>query len=385
MFVNWLLLFWTACAAVWWLLSLRLVRRPARQPSFPATSPHGAGITVFKPLPPLRRPEEQEALGRAVASFSEQLGPDDELLLGVDARDEPAWRTWSERNNVFQPGEKIRWILRPGAAPVRHANPKLDWQHFLAPHARNEFWLWSDADITAPAGYLDTVRNELTAETGLVTNAYLVKKIGTMSQMLDALFVNAEFFPGVQLLARKKTGTLGLGAGLLFRKRDFEKRIDWDDFGAHLADDFYLGRELAPSRVGATVLETFPSGTGWKNAVLHYYRWQKTVRWSEPRGFAGQLAILPLLPWLCAWALHPGTLCFAWGAAGVIVCETMWAVLLLRSLRCSVHAAAWPGIPCWSVIRVAVWIACWLPLPVSWRGVFWWSGLKKNGNKEPTA
>jgi len=43
----------------------------------------------------------------------------------------------------------------------------------------------------------------------------------------------------------------------------------------------------------------------WRDAIEHYFRWKKTVRWCQPAGFAGLIIIQPMLGWLVAVLLHP--------------------------------------------------------------------------------
>ena len=72
--------------------------------------------------------------------------------------------------------------------------------------------------------------------------------------------------------------------------------------GASLADDHELGRRPAPVIISRVVTETCALETQLGPALRHVYRWQKTIRWCRPGGFAALVAILPpcWLGGLCA-------------------------------------------------------------------------------------
>ena len=207
----------------------------------------------------------------------------------------------------------------------------------------------------------------------MVTSPYVVDRVDRAADMLDALFVNLEFYPGVELLGRMNRLGGGFGAGMLFRAQRFRERIDWDELGSHLAEDFFLGSRLAPVRLGSTRLATAPSSRDWRGAVLHYLRWQKTNRWSQPAGFAAQVIVMPLLGWL-GWLLIEPTASLAWLGTGIVVGTDSLAALVIGTLIGCRGALrhAWV-LPLWSVLRAGGWLACWLPWPVVWRGRRWWS------------
>ena len=109
------------------------------------------------------------------------------------------------------------------------ANPKIAWQKILARQAEGELWLWSDADIVAPSGFLQSARLEY-ARSGaaMMTFPYVVREIPSPPALLEALFVNVEFYPGVLLLAPTRAGRFRAGRG----------------------DAFSAGRFFAPGRLG---------------------------------------------------------------------------------------------------------------------------------------
>jgi len=129
----------------------------------------------------------------------------------------------------------------------------------------------------------------------LLTFPYVIRTLPHHSAILDALFVNAEFYPGVLLLRKFGPVDFGLGAAMLFSRDSFLSKVDWEDLGSALADDFMLGQIMQPIRLGSITLETVADVTNWPTAFGHYFRWKKTVFWCRPIGFAAQVLVMPLL------------------------------------------------------------------------------------------
>jgi ceramide glucosyltransferase len=167
--------------------------------------------------------------------------------------------------------------------------------------------------------------------------------------------------------------SFGLGSGMLFEADEFKRRVDWDLIGTSLAEDFHMGKALQPVRLGSVELETVPSSSSWRNSLLHYLRWEKTIRWCRPGAFAAQLVVLPLLGWLAAVAMDPSRP-FAWlGLATVLAVEAVAAVTICGLIGCRVRWGSLYAVPLWSLVRALSWVACWFPWPIVWRGRKWWS------------
>jgi ceramide glucosyltransferase len=227
--------------------------------------------------------------------------------------------------------------------------------------------MWSDSDIVAPPGLIDTMRRELAdGQAGMVTCPYVVRCIDSGPMMLEALFANLEFYPGVLLCRRAGPVRFAFGAAMMFPAARFRERAQWEKLGARMADDNALGRALAPVRISEATVETLASESNWRDAMEHYLRWQKTVRWCQPAGFAGQIVILPVLGWLLATLIHPGS-AMAWlGLAMTAQIEVMAAMMLFWLVGCEVWS--WWIVSLWSLLlRPLTWVACWMPWPVVFR------------------
>jgi ceramide glucosyltransferase len=203
-----------------------------------------------------------------------------------------------------------------------------------------------------------------------------VRDAGNRGALLDALFVDVEFFPGVLLLGARGPVAFALGSATLFHAGDFRQRADWEKLGSTLADDNELGRQLQPVGVSRWVVETLPLKRNLADALAHYLRWHKTVRWCEPLGYAGQAFVLPLMGWLAAAVVFGAAA--APGTAVTILLESTMALALCRRAGCRIPAAWLLLFTLWPAVRMATWFLSWLPTPVVWSGCKnrWW-GLRR--------
>jgi ceramide glucosyltransferase len=356
---------WSGIAFVWWLLALGLLLRGARPKPTPAGN-RVASITVFKPLPPVEGEEERGELARGIESFISQLRPEDEIVLGVNKESVAGWEKHFARWRANWPTARIQVVRQE--VPKQHANPKIAWLEVLAKSARGEYWLWSDADVTAPPGFLQEAAALVSSSNHAVTAAYVVRRVHDSRGVLDALFVNVEFLPGAMLLDWLGQRDFGYGAVMLFRAETFQSKVSWQELGAALADDHELGRRLQPVVLCPTLVETFTRPRGWSGAWQHYYRWQKTVRWCQPAGFAALLVVLPGLGWASAVLTSGGANVFLFGLAGQWVIEILVAALACGIVGCRLPPRTWAGVMLWPFARALTWIAVWLPLPAIWSG-----------------
>ncbi len=355
---------WGAAALTWWGIAVRLVSR-RDLPACAATSKETLRVSIFKPLPVLPDAEAIAQTAVALETFAGQLDSRSELLLGVPEEQSALWQPILTRWQEQFPDAAIKVVTCP--QPTLFPNPKIAWKKSLAAHASGEIWLWSDADIIAPAGLLDTLRGELAqADTNAVTCAYTVPEVARSFDLCDALFVNAEFLPGALLLGRRATLDFSFGACVAFRADVFKARIDWNDLGQWLADDFQLGQRLRPVRLSRQLVQTQAHNRDWPHALAHYLRWHKTVRWCRPGGYAAMLVILPLLGWGVALVCNPESSIFRTGFIAQWLAEALAGGALLKAAGCRYPRQIAFWLLGWPLLRTSAWLASWLPLPVVW-------------------
>lgn len=361
-----LLCLWTVIGLGWW--SFAVFQRRSDGLLTRNDSIEKPGVTVFKPIPPGEGESSFQGTWQAVESFVSQLDADTELLLGVPDSQLEAWNSLLPKWEEQKPGARIRIVSRP--PPDQLANPKIAWQEILATEARGEFWLWSDADVIAPAGLVDHLRSELTQDVQAVTCAYTIPSVTSARGVWDALYVNAEFLPGALLLGGRGDVDFAFGACVMFRAKVFRERTSWKDFGKWLADDFQLGQMLGKVRISPAQVQTHAHSGSWVGALRHYLRWHKTVRWCRPGGYAAMLVILPLIGWT-AGVICGGGREFVAGWVFQCVAEAGLGATLLARANCALPAGGLAPLLAWPLLRAGTWIWSWLPFGVTWAGRQW--------------
>ncbi len=362
---------WTLVAIAWWVIAAALVAMGGPKAEQPTTVDRRR-ITIFKPVASPLSDDEHGEIRACIETFVAELDDDSELLLGSHIRDEARWRADVDAMCQRYPDADVRLVAH--ADPNHYPNAKVSWMKLLSEKATGELWFWSDSDMIAPRGTMASLRRDLVGgEAKMMTSPYVIRRSGTGPEMLDTLFVSMEFYPGVIILGRMDAVGFGLGSGMLFEAEEFKRRVDWDFIGNSLAEDFHMGSALQPVRLGSVELETVPSSRNWRDSLLHYLRWEKTIRWCRPGAFAAQLVVMPMLGWLAAIALDPSW-SFAWfGLATVIAAEAAAAVTICGLIGCRIGWGSLYAVPLWSLARGLSWIACWFPWPIVWRGRQWWS------------
>jgi ceramide glucosyltransferase len=369
MFSEVLLAAWSCAGIAWWLIAFSLVRNGESQNAPPPALKARRTLSVFKPLPPLGK-SGLESVAPGLESFVAQLDPDSEMVLGIRETDREQTAAFIDRLRADYPKARLKVVFR--SEPDEVANPKIAWQKILAAYATGELWLWSDADIIAPSGFLQSARLEF-AGCGMkmMTFPYVVRGVSRPPALLENLFVNVEFYPGVLLLRKMGAVDFGLGAAMLFSRDDFLQAVPWNEIGAWLADDFLLGQKLQPVQIGSTTLTSVATSATWKLAFSHDYRWAKTIRWNRPMGAFSRILIMPVLGWLGAVILYPTHL-LAWlGLLGMVQADVLFAMAISCQSGGRLNIWHLPALELWSFWRITLWFSSWLPLRVRWNGRIW--------------
>ena len=222
-----------------------------------------------------------------------------ELLFGVSSMEEPAVAAVHELQSEF-PEHTIRLIECPDRLG---SNGKVSTLAQMAVHARHEFLLVNDSDITVSSHYLTRVMahfgppevrqfHQRPQPVGLVTALYRGRAHGTLGSRLESLGIAADFMPSV-LMARMLEGGLryGLGSTLAVSREALAKVGGFEAIVDQLADDYELGERIfkAGYRIvlSAEVVETSVPAYGWGEFCDHQLRWLRTVRDARPSGYAG--------------------------------------------------------------------------------------------------
>jgi ceramide glucosyltransferase len=295
-----------------------LSRRRAMLASVPAHTP---GVSVMKSLKGLD-PGMMDAFR---SHCTQTYAGDFELLFGVSSLDDPAAAAVGQLKTEF-PERTIRLVECPERLGT---NGKVSTLVQLAEHARFNYLLINDSDITVGPRYLERVMAcfdagpseakapdrfaavDMRAEArtlqpkpvGLVTALYRGQAHGTLPSRFEALGIATDFQAGV-LLSKMIEGGLhyGLGSTLAVRREALEKAGGLRALVDHLADDYEMGARVDKAgyrvELSATVVETAVPAYKWRGFVDHQLRWLRTVRDARPGGYVGLLFVHGL-----AWAL----------------------------------------------------------------------------------
>jgi ceramide glucosyltransferase len=297
-----------------------------------------------------------------------------ELLFGVASLSDPAVEAVRQLQAEF-PERAIRLIECPERLGT---NGKISTLIQLAAHARYDYLLINDSDITVSPRYLERVMGCFTPgvgpEVGLVTALYRGRAHGTLPSRLEALGIATDFQAGV-LLSKWIEGGLhyGLGSTLAVSRAALEKIGGLQVLVDHLADDYELGARVdkAGFRVAlsAEVVETNIAAYGWRGFLDHQLRWARTVRDARPAGYTGLLfthglglALLNVLAsgasLLSLW-LFGLSLCLRLSLAMTVGAEVLGDRQVLPSLGL---------LPLRDLIAMGVWAAGFAGNTIVWRG-----------------
>lgn len=225
-----------------------------------------------------------------------------ELLFGVSSIADPAVAAVEQLKQEF-PAHSIQLIRCPARLGT---NGKVSVLVQLAAHARHDFLLINDSDITVSPRYLERVMacfapqqpskpakaGQPLKEFGLVTALYRGRAHGTLPSRLEALGIATDFQAGV-LLSKMIEGGLqfGLGSTLAISRSALNEIGGLAPLVDHLADDYELGARVAQAgyrvALSVEVVETAIPAYGWRGFVDHQLRWARTVRDARPWGYAG--------------------------------------------------------------------------------------------------
>ncbi len=302
---------------------------------------------------------------------------DFELLFGVSSLEDPAAAAVIQLQAEF-PERSIRLI----ECPLRlGANGKISTLMQLVAHARFEYLLINDSDITVSPRYLERVMalhasNPAAGKpkAGLVTALYRGRAHQTLPSRLEALGIATDFQPSV-LLARWIEGGLryGLGSTLAASREALDTIGGLASVVNHLADDYELGERIYKAgykiALSAEVVETSIPAYNWGGFIDHQLRWYRTVRDARPGGYAGLVFTCGLV-----WALLNVL------ASGVSPLS-LWLLALSFFLRLSlamtvgaevlgdhqVLPALWL-LPLRDILAFGLWVAGFAGNTIVWRG-----------------
>lgn len=357
--VGWGLLAAATVYAILSALALRLWerRRDPRAPADVAAHP----VTVLKPLC-----GAEPRLYENLRSFCAQDHPRYQIVFGTREADDPALDVARRLQTEF-PQLDIVVVSDPR---VHGRNLKVSNLLNLLPHARHDWLVIADSDISVSPDYLRCVTAPLArADVGLVTCLYRGRALGGVWSRLGTLFIDDWFRPSVQLAHMLGYETFGFGATLALRRDALAAIGGFEALTSHLADDFQLGA-LTHSRGLATVLSHCEVATDVAEAragdlFAHELRWLRTIRIVQPLGYSFMFVSFTVPVALGGWMLAGAGL----AASAVLALAGIARIILHRRRPASQNLFADFGLLCLrDTLSLGLWAAAFLGQRVSWRG-----------------
>jgi ceramide glucosyltransferase len=275
-----------------WSARAYLRRRPAGAFALP--------VSILKPIHGL-----DPGMAEAFASHCRQnYSGEYEILFGVSSLDDPAAAVVRQLQTEF-PDHAIRLILCP---EVLGPNGKVSNLAQLVPHARYDYLVINDSDISVSPHYLARILAPFAPRqdrppTGLVTALYRGRTHQTIGSKMEALGIATDFAPGVLTSLFLERGLhFGLGSTLAVSRAALDAIGGFMPLAEYLADDYQLGARISVAgfsvELSNEIVETSVPAWTFSGYLQHQLRWARAMRESRRAGYAGLIVSYGL-----AWAI----------------------------------------------------------------------------------
>lgn len=363
----------SALLGVWqlivgWQFPLHRRRDPGRdRAGTPGRNPgaNRPGITVLKPIKGM-----DESTEACLRSWFEQTydGPR-QMLIGVASLRDPVVPL-VERLIAEYPDWHGRLVHCAEDAGI---NAKVSILIQLHPHVSQACVCVSDADVWAPADFLEEAMGHLAdPAVGLVNSFYRLNGMSGLAGRWEALAVNADFWSQVLQSRSLRPLDFALGAAMVFRREALERSGGFRPLADLLADDFHLGQQLA--RCGFRI-ELLPVVVECRSGHVschwvwqHQLRWARTIRTCRPIPYflsiLSNATVWPVAWWLVSPTAWAGVLVFA-----LVALRSGQALLLDRRLT-----GRWNWGSVWmswakDILQLVIWSLAFAGNRITWRGV----------------
>ncbi len=358
---------WLICTCLAIIGSVYAVFAAAQLGSFfsksPAVVAAPTSLTVLKPL--CGAESELEA---NLASFCNQIYPGPmQIVLGVQDPADPAATVAKRLIDAF-PHLDIDLTVDPRS---HGANRKISNVINSISLRHGEIVVLSDSDIRVGPTYLQQITAALRAPgVGLVTCLYRGLPTAGFWSRLAAAEIDHRFLPSILVGLRLGLAKPCFGSTIALRAETLRQIGGFEAFADQLADDYAMG--AAVRRLGLKVaipplvIDHVCSEATFAELARRELRWARTIRSVDPLGYVGSIVTHPL-PFALAAAAFDG-----FGAASLAILALVLACGLLVPLQFA-RTLGGGRVPVWfapvrDLLSFAIFLASFLPRPVSWRG-----------------
>lgn len=301
--------------AAWWfaaiaiLIGSSLAALLTRSRPFARVAESPPPLSVIVPV--TQASPEAEA---AFVSLLSQHYPKFELLVSATQESSSAIeqaRTVAAR----YPAVPVRFIARD---PHAARNPKLNNLALPLAAAEHDLVVVKDANIRLPAGRLAEMASAYEGETGLVVSVPVGTAPGNFPASFECAAMNG--YVARFLLAAASFGMgFGIGATMLFSRRDFERAGGIARISDAVGEDHAISKMLAAigrkTQIAGTV-EQIIGMRNWQDVWRRQLRWAICRRYEAPVIFTIELCVCPLVT---ALAGTIGASAIGYSAGGVFL------------------------------------------------------------------
>jgi ceramide glucosyltransferase len=323
------------------------------------------GVTLFKPL----KGCDSETRACLESWLKQDYAGPVQVLFGVASELDPVVMVVRELLKAHPQRDARLVICRESLG----ANAKVSTLLQLAPEARHDLWVISDADVRVPPDFLANVVAPFhLRETGLVTCFYELANPATLAMRCEAVAINGDFWSQVLQSNTLRPMQFALGAVMAVRRRALEEAGGFEALKDLLADDYHLGRRVAERgwriELCPVVVSCFESPQGWGQVFRHQLRWARTIRACQPAPYFFSIlsngTLWPVLMMLAGWSLP-------WTGVGCLMIAVRAAASLWlqhRLTRQRGHLFYDFLVVVKDFLQAAVWLLAFTGNTIEWRG-----------------
>jgi ceramide glucosyltransferase len=273
----------------YYLFAIWSARSFVREWQKPLPAFHPA-VSILKPVKGL----DPEMYASFASHCTQDYSGDYEILFAAGSADDPAIAA-IERLQLEFPARTVRLVICP---EMLGSNGKVSSVAQALPHARYDYILINDSDITVSPHYLRRIMAGFAnparpgGKVGLVTALYRGKTHQTIGSRMEALGIATDFAPSVLTARFLERGTrFGMGSTLAVSRESLDAVGGLVPFANYIADDYQLGIAISAKgyevSLSREIVETSVPAYRFREFLAHQLRWARTVRDARPWGYAG--------------------------------------------------------------------------------------------------